>query len=137
MAALPAPLPPAIRALPPSDEWVNVHTLGVAGDGSTDDTTAIQTAIDGHRVLYFPSGHYNLRDTLTLKPETVLIGLHPTLTQFDLPDRTPAFQGVGPARAMIYAPSGGSNILSGIGVLTGGINPRGRGRDVACRASRR
>ena len=34
-----------------------------------------------HRVLYFPSGHYVVRDTLTLKPDTVLIGLHPTLTQ--------------------------------------------------------
>ena len=29
--ALPSPLPPAIRALPPDREWVNVHTLGVQG----------------------------------------------------------------------------------------------------------
>jgi polygalacturonase len=44
---------------------VNVHTLGVAGDGTTDDTAAIQKAIDAHRVLYFPSGHYVVSDTLT------------------------------------------------------------------------
>ena len=43
-----------------------------------------------HRVLYFPSGHYVLRDTLALRPDTVFIGLHPTLTQFDLLDGTPA-----------------------------------------------
>ncbi len=58
-------------------------------------------------------------DTLTLKAETVLIGLHPTLTQFDLPDETPAYQGVGAPQALIFAPPGGSNILSGFGVLDG------------------
>ena len=121
---LPAPLPPAIRALPPTEEWVNVHTLGVTGDGKTDDTAAIQKAIDTHRVLYFPSGHYIVSDTLTLKPDTVLIGLHPTLTQFDLLDATPGYQGVGAPKAVISAPAGGSNIISGFGVFTGGINPR-------------
>jgi len=122
--ALPAPLPPAIPALPPTEHWVNVHTLGIAGDGKTDDTAAIQNAIDGHRVLYFPSGHYVVRDTLALKPDTVLIGLHPTLTQFDLLDNTLGYQGLGAPRAVISAPSGGSNIISGFGVFTGGINPR-------------
>ena len=41
----------------------------------------------------FPSGHYIVRDTITLKPDTVLIGLHPTLTQLDLPDATPGLSG--------------------------------------------
>ena len=124
LSTLPAQLPPAIPALPPTEDWVNVRSLAVAGDGTTDDTLAIQKAIDTHRVLYFPSGHYIVRDTLTLKPDTVLIGLHPTLTQFDLPDGTPAFQDVGAPRPIIYAPPSGSNIISGFGVLTGGINPR-------------
>jgi len=60
---LPTPLPPAIRALPPTGDWANVHTLGVAGDGKTNDTVAIQKAIETHRVLYFPSGHYIVSDT--------------------------------------------------------------------------
>ncbi len=124
---LPAPLPPAIRPLPPSDEWVNVHTLGVKGDGATDDTAAIQQAIESHRVLYFPSGHYLVSDTLTLKPDTVLIGFHPFLTQFDLHDSTPGYQGVGAPKALIAAPEGGRNIMSGLGVYTGGINPRATG----------
>jgi sugar lactone lactonase YvrE len=122
--SLTAPMPPAIRPLPPAEDWVNVHTLGVKGDGATDDTAAIQKAIDTHRVLYFPGGHYVVRDTIALKPETVLIGLHPTLTQIDLLDSTPGFQGVGAPKAVISAPSGGSNLLSGIGIFTGGINPR-------------
>ena len=127
LSAMPEPLPPAIPPLPRTEDWVNIHTLGVAGDGKADETAAIQAAIDKHRVLYFPSGHYIVRNTLTLKPDTVLIGLHPTLTQFDLPDGTQDFQGVGSPRALIAAPQGGSNILSGFGVFTGGINPRAVG----------
>ncbi len=117
-------LPPAIRALPPSNEWVNVHTLGIKGDGATDDTAAIQQAVDTHRVLYFPSGHYVVRNTLTLKLDTILIGLHPTLTQIDLLDETPGYQGIGAPKPVLLAPSGGANILSGIGLFTGGTNPR-------------
>ncbi len=127
ISSVPAPLPPAIRALPPSSKWVNIHTLGVKGDGATDDTAAIQQAINAHQVLYFPSGHYVVRDTITLKPDTVIIGLHPTLTQIDLLDDTPGFEGVGSPRPVILAPSGGDNILSGFGVYTGGTNPRAVG----------
>ena len=95
LAAMPAPLPPAIPALPPTSDWVNVRTLGVKGDGTTDDTAAIQKAIDQHRVLYFPSGRYLVSDTLALKPDTVLIGLHPTADPVDLAGERAGFQGVG------------------------------------------
>jgi hypothetical protein len=124
LPSMPSILPPAVRALPPSSEWVNVHTLGVKGDGASDDTNAIKQAIDAHRVLYFPSGHYVVSDTLTLRPDNVLIGLHPTLTQIDLLDETAGYEGVGAPRPVILAPAGGANILSGIGVFTGGTNPR-------------
>ena len=124
LESMPAAMQPAIRALPSTSEWVNVHTLGVKGDGKSDDTRAIQQAIDTHRVLYFPSGHYVVRDTLTLRPDTVLIGLHPTLTQFDLLDSTPGYEGVGAPKAILFAPKNGTNILSGFGVFAGGINPR-------------
>jgi len=124
LPAVPEMLPQAIPALPPSSEWINVHTLGVIGDGVTDDTAALQQAIGAHRALYFPSGRYVVRDTLTLKSNTVLIGLHPLLTQIDLPDETPGYDGVGAPKPIIVAPTGGTNILSGIGIFTGGINPR-------------
>jgi sugar lactone lactonase YvrE len=127
LRSMPPVLQPAIRPLPGSHEWVNVQTLGVTGDGKTDDTAAIQKAIQTHRVLYFPSGHYIVRDTLALKPDTVFIGLHPTLTQFDVPDGTPAFQGIGTPKPVIFAPQGGTNVLSGFGVSTGGVNPRAVG----------
>jgi len=124
LSSLPPRLPHAIPGLPPTTEWVNVHTLGVKGDGETDDTAAIQKAIEAHRALYFPSGHYLVKDTLNLKPDTVIIGLHPTMTQFVLLDGTAAFQGVGAPKALISAPTGGTNIVSGFGIFSGGINAR-------------
>jgi hypothetical protein len=48
LSTMPPPQPPAIPPLPPSGTWVNVHTLGVAGDGAADDTAAIQKAIARH-----------------------------------------------------------------------------------------
>ncbi len=125
--AAPAPLPPAIVPLPRSGDWVNVRTLGVTGDGKTDDTAALQKAIDEHRVLYLPSGHYLVQHTLTLKPDTVLIGLHPMQTAIELVDDAPDFRDVGPPQAVISTPRGGASILSGIGVSTGGVNPRAVG----------
>lgn len=127
LSALPDPLPPAIAPLPVTDSWVSVRTLGVKGDGQTDDTGAIQKAVDTHRVLYFPSGFYIVRSTIVLKPDTVLIALHPGTTQLDLPDSTPGYQGVGTPKAVLEAPRGGTNIVSGIGIHTGGINPRAAG----------
>nr|WP_295105897.1 glycosyl hydrolase family 28-related protein [uncultured Caulobacter sp.] len=115
---------PAIRALPPTSEWTNVRSLGAKGDNTSDDTAAIQKAIDAHRVVYFPTGFYRVTDTLKLKPDTVLIGLHPSLTQIVLPHATPAFQGVGAPKALVQSADGGDNIVFGLGLYTDGVNPR-------------
>jgi sugar lactone lactonase YvrE len=127
VAELPADKGDAIAALPPSDTWVNLLTLGVKGDGVSDDTAAIQKAIDEHPTLYVPMGRYLVTDTIHLRLNTVLIGLHPSMTQFDLKDESPAFQGAGPPRALLEAPKGGHNIVTGIGLFTGGINDRAVG----------
>jgi sugar lactone lactonase YvrE len=118
---------PAIRPIPQATTWIDVHTLGVKGDGSTDDTAALQKAINEHLTLYFPSGRYLLRDTLTLRPDSVLVGLHPSTTQFDLPDGTPAFQGPGSPKPLLLAPAGGAAMMSGLGIFTGGLNSRAVG----------
>ncbi len=127
LKALPGAMPRALRGLPATENWVNVQTLGVKGDGKTDDTEAIRKAIDAHPVLYFPAGYYIVRDTIAMKKETVLIALHPGTTQLDLPDSSPAYSGAGAPRALLEAPQGGSNIVTGIGIFTGGINPRAAG----------
>jgi hypothetical protein len=117
----------AIRALPTASTWVNIQTLGVKGDGVTDDTAAIQKAIDEHPTLYIPMGRYLVTDTIHLRSGTVLIGMHPSMTQFDLKDESPGFQGIGAPRALLEAPTGGHNIVTGIGLFTGGINDRAVG----------
>jgi sugar lactone lactonase YvrE len=127
LSSLPIPAPSAIRGLPPADTWINLHSLGVKGDGHTDDTVAIQKAIDTHRVLYVPSGYYIISDTLILHPDTVLIGFHPSTTQFDVLDSTPAFQGPDSPKPLIKTLAGGSNIVTGIGLYAGGINSRAVG----------
>ena len=112
----------AIPAFPPCDTWANVRDLGAKGDGVTDDTKAIQAAIDSHKAIYIPMGRYLLSDTIQLKPDTVLIGLNPITTQFDLPDGTPGFQDAGAPKPLILAPKGGACVITGIGI-DAGANP--------------
>ncbi len=124
LKTMPEPVKSDLTPLPPMDAWVNLRSLGAKGDGITDDTAVFRRAIAEHRAIYLPSGYYVISDTLTLRPDTVLIGLHPLATQIDLLDRTPAFQGVGGPKPMIEAPKGGTNVVIGIGLYTNGINPR-------------
>ena len=124
LPAMPAPRADAIRDLPPMAEWVNVRTLGAVGDGKADDTAAIQKAIDGNKILYFPTGFYKVTNRLMLRPDSVLIGLHPAITQLYIPDNNPVHAGLGSVQPILESPRGGDNILSGLGLFTGRVNPR-------------
>ena len=82
------------------DEYVSVKDFGAKGDGdtaasiaaATDDTTAIQTAIDeiftatdkvdsnSRRVLFFPAGKYKITDALKIPPYAHLVGEGPEKT---------------------------------------------------------
>jgi hypothetical protein len=123
--------PPPVRSdvpdLPDRSGWVNVRELGVKGDGVSDDTAALRDAIAKHRTLYLPSGRYRVTDTITLGPDTVLIGLSPIATVIAIDDGTPAFQGPGTPKALLEAPSGAADIVTGIGLDTGGRNTRAVG----------
>ena len=127
LAELPKPLAPVIRSLPDTASWVNLKSLGAKGDGVTDDTDAIEAAIREHATIYVPSGHYLVSRTILLKPDTALIGLHPSATQFDLADNTAAFDGAGGPVALLETPAGGTNIVTGIGLYANGINRRAVG----------
>jgi sugar lactone lactonase YvrE len=122
LTEIPQVAEPAIRPLPSSDSWVNLRALGARGDGVTDDTDAIQKAINQHTTIYIPMGRYLVSDTIHLKPDTVLVGLHPSATQFDLAESSPKFQGVGAPKALLETPAGGRTIVTGIGLFTGGQN---------------
>ncbi|HEV3252233.1 MAG TPA: glycosyl hydrolase family 28-related protein, partial [Puia sp.] len=126
---MPPAAPNDIPAIPSMTEWVNLKTLGAVGDGVTDDTRAIQKAINEYGVIYVPEGSYRISETLKLKLNTVLIGLHPMGTNFVLAEDAAAFGGFGMPKAMVEAPVGGTNILTGIGLYTA----RNNYRAVACK----
>ncbi|MDN5287608.1 MAG: gluconolaconase [Mucilaginibacter sp.] len=129
LEAFPAPAKKDIPDFPAIASWANLQTLGAKGDGETDDTKAIQDAIDKYPAIYIPSGRYRITETLKLKPNTVLIGLNPIATQILLKDNTQAFGGFGGPVPMIETAKGGTNIVTGIGLSSGRINPRA----VACK----
>ena len=60
-------------------EVTNVKDYGAVGDGATDDTTAIQAAIDAGNTIVFPSGTYAVSDTITLGSSKVLRGDNATI----------------------------------------------------------
>ena len=74
--------------LGPFSTWTNVQTTyGATGDGTTDDTVAIQTGLDALGtgsvfVLYFPAGTYKITTRLTLhaRLNVAIIGAHPATT---------------------------------------------------------
>jgi sugar lactone lactonase YvrE len=120
----PARPAPALRQLPPVRTWVNARALGAKGDETTDDTAALQRAINTNRTVYLPAGRYRVTDTLKLRPDSVLIALHPNLTQITIANDTPAYAGTGSAKAMLESAKGGNAIVAGVGLWTGSVNPR-------------
>lgn len=75
-------------------ETISVKDFGAVGDGLTDDTQAIQYAIDASngRPILVPAGTYKVTSTLTYQPETYtpvfgaalkIVGDGPFVTYFD------------------------------------------------------
>ena len=52
----------------------SVKAFGAGAAGMTDDTAAIQRAIDAERDVWLPEGVYVISDTLRLRPDTRLFG---------------------------------------------------------------
>ncbi|MCD8481194.1 MAG: glycoside hydrolase family 55 protein [Verrucomicrobia bacterium] len=59
---------------------VNVRDLGAVGDGVTDDWEVLQNAINDHEIVFLPAGMYAVSRTLELRPDSKIIGSHPTFT---------------------------------------------------------
>ncbi|MDR1172972.1 MAG: SMP-30/gluconolactonase/LRE family protein, partial [Bacteroidales bacterium] len=121
-------VPPMVASdvplLPQVSSWVNLKALGAQGDGVSDDTEILEQAIANHQTIYLPSGHYRVTRPVVLKENTILVGLHPSVTQIMLKDSTAAYQGAGAPLPLLETPKGGTNIVTGIGLNTAGVNPR-------------
>jgi hypothetical protein len=68
--------------IPAQIDWLNVRTFGAVGDGTHDDTTAIQAAINAcpeGGVVYLPAGVYKTTATLDLASGVTLQGTHSNL----------------------------------------------------------
>lgn len=112
--------------LPSMDTWTNALEVGLKGDGITDDTAALKEAVGRFDTIYFPQGEYILSDTIQLKENTSLIGMNPVSTQLILKENSERFTGFGKAKGFVET-SNKKNILFGIGINTGGRNPRACG----------
>jgi hypothetical protein len=130
------PPPPVVPATPPVGDVVyppgagvfSVKNYGAKGDGVTDDTGAIRSAMNDAwskqgNIIYFPSGTYLITDTLwwrdaggTWRAWLAFQGQNPATTVIRLKDGSPGFGAVSgspfydgtnpvPSKAMLYMAS--------------------------------
>ncbi|KAL3486958.1 pectate lyase superfamily protein-domain-containing protein [Aspergillus germanicus] len=61
-----------------ASDFVHLKDEGAAGDGSTDDTAAVQDALDkygdGSKIIFVDAGTYILTDTVTVPKDAKLVG---------------------------------------------------------------
>ena len=86
----------------PKAVYLTASEFGAHGDGQTDDTAAIQAAIDKAEnnvregIVFVPPGRYRLTRTVYVWPGVRVFGYGATRPVFVLADNTPGFQkGVG------------------------------------------
>src|SRR5215813_3304954 len=88
--------------------YLSNDRFGTKGDGVTDDTAAIQKAIDSvadttrQGIVFIPTGHYRLTHTLYVWPGVRLIGYGTQRPTFILADNTPGYQ-TGPSYMVFFA----------------------------------
>jgi len=56
-------------------DLVSVKDFGAKGDGITDDTLAMQSAIDESNNIFIPTGTYNISSSLNIKENTFVSGV--------------------------------------------------------------
>ena len=114
-----------LRPRPSLDDASIVNALdrGAVGDGETDDTEALQKAIDSHRTVFLPFGRYLVSGTLRLRADTRLIG--EGLAEIRLADGAPGFGDGRRLKPVVLTPddADGTTTLADLRVTAGEGNP--------------
>ncbi|MEO0924332.1 MAG: glycosyl hydrolase family 28-related protein [Cyanobacteria bacterium J06643_13] len=92
----PRPVAAAVETYyPPQGNQLDVTQFGAKGDGVTDDTAAIQRAVDAvgddFKIVYLPEGTYLVSDTIQLGRYKSLQGVSPTKTKIRLKENSPGY----------------------------------------------
>ena len=68
-------------------DYASVKDFGAVGDGTTDDTSAIQSALNNASTVIFPGGTYSVDETLFVSNNnTTIIGQNATIKQESFPE---------------------------------------------------
>lgn len=121
----------------PAREWpddaglLNVKDFGAKGDGETDDTAALQAALDkwpgGKTIVYLPPGTYVISDTLRWPDyrrgweykHVILMGAGPDRSTIKLQDRCSGYGDARKPKAMIWTgPKPAQRFHNGVEQLT-------------------
>ena len=111
-------------------EIVSVKDFGATGDGTTDDSAEIQTAIDSlsaGSVLYFPDGEYLVNSTCTVTTDDITIDFGGAIILNTDPVTTFTWQSQG-VNPLFFFNANNGRVLNGHfvdcvsqGVLSGGV----------------
>jgi len=120
---------------------VDVRNYGATPDDDTDDTKAIQGALDafpnGNRIVYLPPGVFIVRDTLNwpaggsgsvAQKRTILQGAGEGLTTLKLPENTGGFTDGGKPKALVWTGSApAQRFRNAVRDLTIEVGPKNHG----------
>ena len=113
--------PPAGSA---ASNVVNVLDYGAKGDGVTDDTVAVVSAIAAQPAggaVFFPQGAYLVSKTITLRGDSFLIG--EALSEIHPNPASSVWQDATNPQPVLLLPEGGSPMMSEIIFVTSGAVP--------------
>jgi hypothetical protein len=102
----PSPAAAANQMVDPND--ANVKSFGAVGDGLTDDTAAIQAAVNASFGVYIPAGIYKCTATISLRSGSRLVG-EASGSAPGIPATQLDFSTFNYGRALQGPPSGGGN----------------------------
>ena len=103
-------------------KWANAADLGLVGDGTTDNSDAIEKAFEEHKHIYFPQGIYIFSRPIVMPKGSSIIGLNSGTTRLAINDNTECFQGFDNPLGFVQASD--DNVITGVAIDAGARNPR-------------